>query len=166
MISKRAFKVLLVALAPLFLSPARILATPPSECSANDLLALLRPDDPAYSDAMELSQFLKTRGFTVKCVGQSKSINLFTGQSGAAVYRTDHGDFDVLFLPKSEAFAVQPIERRQNGRYLYTFGGNPRASGGPWDSAHPIYFVQFANQLFVANDSRVPENLQKALHPQ
>ena len=76
MISKRAFKVLLVALALLFLSPARIFASPPSECSANDLLALLRPDDPAYSDAMELSQFLKTRGFTVKCVGQSKSINL------------------------------------------------------------------------------------------
>ena len=49
----------------------------------------------------------------VNCMGQATLVHMFTGQLGAVTYRTDHGDFYVLFLPKSEAFAVQPIERRQ-----------------------------------------------------
>jgi hypothetical protein len=91
---------------------------------------------------------------------------MFKGQLGAVTYHTDQGDFRVLFLPKAEVFAVKPAEIRKNGRYLYTFSGSPAATGGPLDSAYPMYFVEFANQLFVANDSRVAESLERVLHSQ
>jgi hypothetical protein len=45
---------------------------------------------------------------------------MFEGQEGAALYRTSLGDFDALFLPVSQRFdALQILERRQDGRYLY-----------------------------------------------
>jgi hypothetical protein len=164
MISKRSFGLCLIFPAMLFLSPRPTsAATQGSECNAQDLLAELKPDDPAFTDAMELAQTLRNHGFTVNCVLQSKMIGLFEGQKGAALYRTNRGYFEGLFLPKKQTFAVQPIENRQNGRYIYSFAGNPRPTGGPWDCARPTYFTQHANQLFATSDEQLAVGLHKAL---
>ncbi len=164
MISKRIVRNCLLFPAMLFLLPRTTsAATQGSECSAQDLLAVLKTDDPAYTDAMELAQVLSNHNFTVKCVLQSKMTRLFEGQKGAALYRTNRGDFEALFLPKTKTFAVQPIETRENGRYIYSFAGSPHATGGPWDCARPTYFSQHANQLFETGDEPLAAALEKTL---
>ena len=133
------------------------------ECSAQDLLAELKANDPAYADAMELAQTLRNRGFIVKCVLQSKMVRLFEGEKGAALYRTNLGDFEGLFLPKTQIFAVQPIETRKNGRYIYSFAGSPHVTGGLWDCARPTFFSQHANQFLTTEDKQLAAELDKAL---
>jgi hypothetical protein len=133
------------------------------ECSAQDLLAELKANDPTYADAMELAQTLRNRGFIVKCVLQSKMVRLFEGEKGAALYRTNRGDFEGLFLPKTQIFAVQAIETRKNGRYIYSFAGSPHVTGGPWDCARPTFFTQHANQFFTTEDKQLAAELDKAL---
>lgn len=168
MISKRSLRLCLIFPAMLFLlPPPTSAATQGSECSAQDLLARLKTDDPAFTDAMELAQTLRNHGFTVKCVLQSKSIGLFEGQKGAALYRTNRGDFEGSFLPKEQTFAIQPIETRKNGRYIYSFAGSPHPTGGPWDSDRPTFFIQYANQFLTAWDKQLATELDKALtsHP-
>jgi hypothetical protein len=150
--------------AMLFLSPRATTGTAQgSECSTQDLLAVLRPADRAYADAMELAQTLRNHGFAVKCVLQSKMVSLFEGQKGAALYRTNRGDFEALFLPKAQTFAVQPNEVRKNGRYIYSFAGSPHVTGGPWDCARPTFFTQHANQFFTTEDKQLAAQLDKAL---
>jgi hypothetical protein len=112
---------------------------------------------------MALAQTLRNQGFTVKCVLQSKMIGLFEGEQGAALYRTNRGDVERLFLRKTQIFAVQPVEKRRNGRYIYSFGGNPHPTGGSWDCATPTYFTQRGNQLFVTSDAQLAADLDKAL---
>ena len=164
MISKRIVRKCLLFPAMLFLLPRTTsAATQGSECSAQDLLAVLKTDDPAYTDAMELAQTLRNHNFTVKCVLQSKMNGFFEGQKGAALYRTNRGDFQALFLPKTQKFAVQPIETRENGWYIYSFAGSPHATGGPLDCARPTYFSQHANQLFETGDEPLAAALEKAL---
>ena len=133
------------------------------ECSAQDLLAELKANDPAYADAMKLAQTLRNRGFIVKCVLQSKMVRLFEGEKGAALYRTNRGDFEGLFLPKTQIFAVQPIETRKNGRYIYSFAGSPHVTGGPWDCARPTFFTQHANRFFTTENKQLAAELDKAL---
>lgn len=137
------------------------------ECSVQDLLAELKPNDPVYVEAMELAHALRNQGFIVKCVLQSKMNGFFEGEKGAALYRTDRGDFEGLFLPKAQTFAVQPIETRTNGRYIYSFAGSPRPTGGPLDSAKPTFFVQYENQFLTTWDKQLAADLQKAVasHP-
>ena len=140
-------------------------ASQSSECRSDELLALIKTDDPAYADAMDLARTLQGRGFIVKCVLQSVMVHTFQGQKGAAVFRTDRGDFDVLFLPEPQTFAtVEILERRENGRFLYSFRGSPRAaSPHPIDSAYPMYFVKHADQLFITWESKLPASIVKAV---
>jgi len=42
-----------------------------THCSSNELLAVLKPDDPVYADALNLARTLQIHGFVVKCVCQS-----------------------------------------------------------------------------------------------
>ena len=136
------------------------------ECSSTDLLALIKPDDPAYADAMDLAESLGSHGFIVECVLQSKMIDIFEGQEGAALFRTDHGDFEALFLQNPEAFAsVEVVERLdEHGRFLYSFKGTPPPrSPDPLDSADPIFFGKHANQFFITSKSRLAAILVKAL---
>jgi hypothetical protein len=121
------------------------------ECSANDLLGAIKPDDPAYTHAMELAETLRGHGFIVRCIGQSKWNRVFEGQKGAALFKTDQGDFEALFLPKSQTFElVESIERREKERFLYSFQGYPRPmSAYPLDGRSPIYFAKHANQFFI-----------------
>jgi hypothetical protein len=134
-----------------------------AECSPQDLLAALTPRDAEYTDALELTQTLHKHGLAVKCVLHSKRVTLFEGQRGAAFYRTNRGNFDALFLPTAETFNVQPNETRKNGWYIYSFGGSPRPTGGPWNCARPTYFTQHANQLFVTQHAQLISGLDRAL---
>ncbi len=94
--------------------------------------------------------------------------NTFEGQEGAAVYRTDHGSFEVCFLPESGTFErLKVTEERKGGqRYLYRFTGPPQ----PWpanliDSAFPIYFVKDRNLLFVVESNKpLAQMLKKLVH--
>lgn len=135
------------------------------ECTANELLALLKPSDPAYADAKELSQALQSHGFIVRCVLQSKMVRTFEGQSGAAVFKTDHGDFEALFLPSGQSFdSLESIERRENGRFLYSFQGYPRpVSPHPIDSKYPMFFEKHGKQFFITWQPEVAEQIVKAL---
>jgi hypothetical protein len=150
--------------ATLFLSSRATTGTSQgAECSTQDLLAVLRPADPGHADAMELAQTLRNHGFAVKCVLQSKMVGQFEGQKGAALFRTNRGDFDALFLPKAQTFSLQPNEERKNGRYIYSFSGSPHSTGGPWDSDRPTFFVQHANQFLTTWDKQLASLLDKVL---
>ena len=75
--------------------------------------AQLSSVDPVYVDAMELARYLIDHGFIVNCVQGSKMQHLFDGQKGAALYRTDRGSFEALFLSKTETFeaTMRPVKR-------------------------------------------------------
>ena len=100
----------------------------PEQCSSVDLRVVLRSSDFAYAETMALTKDLENRGYVVRCVLQSKSVNFFEGQLGAALYRTDRGDFEALFLTTPRTFAsVRLVEHTGSGRYVYRFEGSPRA---------------------------------------
>jgi hypothetical protein len=97
----------------------------------------------------------------------SKMDGTFDGQDGAALYRTDHGDFEVLFLPQPKTFdRLRVIERRDGERYSYRFKGPPQ----PWpanliDSAFRIYFIKNGNRLFVVDQNKeLAATLGKLVH--
>ena len=83
-------------------------------------------------------------------------VGTFKDLEGAAVYRTDHEDFEVLFLPQPKTFdQLKAIERRDGQRYLYRFKGPPQ----PWhgnlvDSAFRISFIKNRSMLFVVQNQR------------
>ena len=84
----------------------------------------LAKSDAAYPDAMDLAQTLISHSFVVTCVSPSQMTDTFEGQEGAAVYRTNEGDFEALFLPKPQNFnKLRVIERHDRRRYLYSFAG-------------------------------------------
>jgi hypothetical protein len=122
-----------------------------ARCGPEGLGASLPSNDQAYPDAIALSETLSTYGISVKCILTSTMNGTFDGQNGAATYRTDHGDFEVLFLPQPKSFdRLKVIERRHGERYSYRFKGPPQ----PWpanliDSAFRIYFIKNRNVLFV-----------------
>ena len=135
------------------------------ECPQNDLLAMVKPYNSAYTDAMSLARTLQAHGFIVKCVLQSKMAQFFEGQNGAALFRTDHGDFEALFLPPSQTFAsVEVNEWRENGRFLYSFRGSPSpTSSQPIDSAQPMFFERHANQFYVTSNRQLAETVATAV---
>jgi hypothetical protein len=125
----------------------------------------LQPSDPAYLDAVELARILADSGFMVMCIAPSKMTGTFEGQKGAAVYRTDQGGFDALFLPKPQNFdRLQIVERQESGRYLYSFAGRPT----PWpanliEGPRPVFFIKHTNRLIVAYDKELADHLRTTL---
>jgi hypothetical protein len=125
----------------------------------------LQPSDPAYLDALELARTLADSGFIVMCIAPSKMTGTFEGQKGAAVYRTDQGGFDALFLPKPQNFdQLEIVERQEVGRYLYSFAGRPT----PWpanriDGPRPLFFIRHTNRLVVAYDKDLAHRLGTTL---
>ena len=78
-----------IGVALLFATPRSVLQPKAAQCNPP---AFLQAGDPAYVDAMELAQTLRSRGFTVKCVLRSTMEGAFEGLEGAALYRTDRGE--------------------------------------------------------------------------
>jgi hypothetical protein len=146
-----------------------VLAGPPAlftqntDCTAQGLRAL-PSNSPVYRDAAVLSATLTKGGILVKCISRSPMEGTFEGQSGAAVYRTVRGTFQVVFLPQTRTFdRLKIIEQHNGDRYLYRFQGPPQ----PWpanliDTAFRIYFVKDRNLLFVVDgDAELAAILQK-----
>jgi hypothetical protein len=122
---------------------------------------------PVYADATELARTLDERGFQVQCIRRSLEERLFDGQKGAAWFKTDRGVFDVWFLPAPETFAgLEVDERRENGRYLYSFRGAPQISR-TIDSSKQSYFISYNNFLFhVWGDEQLAASIRSAFqHP-
>ena len=152
-----------------------LLACPPTlfsqntDCTAQELKAALPPNTPAYRDAILLSETLSKNGILVKCILGSTMEGTFEGESGAAVYRTVDGSFEVLFLPQRRTFdRLKIIEQHSGDRYLYRFQGPPQ----PWpanliDSSFRIYFVKDRNLLFVVDENaELAATLQKFVRSQ
>jgi hypothetical protein len=136
-----------------------------SECDARELQNPLKPIDPIYSEAMDLAKVLRGYGLTIKCVLPSKAGNAFEGQVGAALYRTDRGTLEALFLKKPASFtSVKPIEAQKNGFYLYSFEGGPPAHGGPWTSSKREYFVKHRSQMLITREEQLAVYLDKELN--
>jgi len=136
------------------------------KCTPADLSGLLKPSDPAYPETVALTKDLENRGYVVRCVLQSKCVNFFEGQLGAALYRTDRGDFEALFLTKPGAFAsVRLVEHTGSGRYVYRFEGSPRARIRDIDCARRNFFATHANQFFMTEDQHLAESLGQTLNP-
>jgi len=146
---------------------AQSTSSPQSQrCSSEDLRAVLRTSDAAYPETVALTKDLKNRGYVVRCVLQSKFANFFDGQLGAALYRTDRGDFEALFLTKPRTFAsVRLIEHADGGTYLYRFEGSPRVPSRDMDCARRTFFARHANQFFVTEDQQLAANLGQILNP-
>jgi len=113
---------------------------------------------------MELAQVLSDRGIVVECVRRSNEEHRFNGQKGAAWYKTDHGIFEVWFLPKTESFAAfKVIEQPQaNGRYLYTSPGTPGPRGSE-ESSKQEFFIKNGNVVFkVWGDKQLAASIEQA----
>ena len=52
-----------IGVALLFATPQLVLQDQAAKCNSPDRLAVLQAGDPAYVDAMELAQILRSRGF-------------------------------------------------------------------------------------------------------
>jgi hypothetical protein len=145
---------------------ASFLRAQSAECSPEDTAALLQPTDAAYSDAMELGSTLSEHGFAIRCILTSKLGGLFKSLEGAALYRTDHGDFDALFLPAPETFAeLKIVERSTKKGFAYWFSGKSRAwAANRLESGHREYFLKHQNQLLILDDDQLRMKLQDALN--
>jgi hypothetical protein len=138
-----------------------------SGCSAQDFRNQFPPSDHAYMDAMNFARNLAERGFAVQCILGSKWRDIFEGQEGAAYYRTVHGDFDVLFLPKPESWAALKImeDRKKNGSiYAYLFRGTPHIIGTAIYGPGISYFIKHGKALvFAWRNKQLAASLDAAL---
>jgi len=144
--------------------PAHIIGQS-TECTARELEEAALPSNaPVHDDAITLANTLNKKGMLVKCILSSKMVGTFDGQTGAALFRSDRGSFEVLFLPQPQTFdRLKIIERHDGGRYSYRFKGPPQ----PWpanliDSAFRIFFIKNRNMLLVVeNDAALAATLQE-----
>ena len=136
------------------------------ECGSEDSAALLQPTDAVYSEAMELGSTLGEHGFAIRCILVSKLSGLFKAVEGAALYRTDRGDFDALFLHAPQTFAELKIVERQNKKgFAYTFSGKSRSWAiNRLESERREYFLKHSTQLLVLSDEQLRTKLQDALN--
>jgi hypothetical protein len=140
----------------------------PQRCSSHDLEASLPSNYRTYSEALELGQILSANGVTIKCMLRSKMESLFHGVAGAALYRSNVGDFEVVFLPTpQDVTAISIIEQRQNGRYIYLLLRKNQSKGSPvsMNSPRPVYFIEHGNGLLIAYDERTAASLRAILSP-
>jgi hypothetical protein len=136
---------------------------------------LIAPDNPAYSDAMDLAKTLADHGFVVNCIFPTKLGSIFevadgdvmrSTVEGEANFTTNYGAFDVIFMPKPQTFSDFKItEHREGGGYRYRFFGTPRV----WDTnkfgtARRQYFLKHENHLFFVGDKNLRARLEEALN--
>jgi len=132
------------------------------EASCDPPATRLPASNPAYADSMELAATLNHRGVRVQCVLLAKMENMFEGQIGAAFFRTDVGDFEAFFLPKSESWdGLEIVEQHRAGEYGYQFRGAPKYFGY-WEGRR-TYFVKHRNELLNSLDKQTAAKLNDAL---
>ena len=113
---------------------------------------------------MDLAKVLQDSGLSIKCVLPSKMGNAFEGQIVAALYRTNRGDFEAIFLKEPATFSVKPIETQKNGFYFYSFEGRPLVNGSPWTSSKREYFVSHSSRLLITREEKLAIYLDRALN--
>ena len=135
------------------------------DCSPKDLSAAVQPTDKVYEPARALADHLERSGFRVRCVLRSHMEGLFEGLAGAALYRTNQGDFDALFLPPPNTFdQLRVDERKERASWVYSFEGEPK----PWPAnrmeGRRIQFVKHAHRLLVVwDDEKLAALLQEVI---
>ncbi len=137
---------------------------PPSAAQTKDS-SLLRPADTAYADAIDFSRFLERHGFRVQSLHRSKFEGFFRGVNKAAFIRTDRGIIEVIFFDEAGgAGRINVTERREDGRYIYTFEGQPEPMpNDAIDSNRPVYFMKYKNQLMITDDRELAAGLKLAV---
>jgi len=120
------------------------------------------PTHPVYAEAMELAQTLNRRGVEVQCIQLSKMERMFEDQAGGALFRTDAGDFEALFLPRSESWdSLTIVERSEKNGYEYDFEGTPKSTSH-WEGRRE-YFLKHGNQLLISLEKQTATKLNAAL---
>jgi len=115
---------------------------------------------------MNMQKTLESRGYVVECIFPTKLSSIFQVKEdgvlhstieGEADFRTNLGDIDVVFVPKSQTFIDFKItERRKDHGYLYRFTGTPRVLAGDhfnFGTAYRQCYVKFDNQLVLVSCS-------------
>jgi hypothetical protein len=135
------------------------------DCSPTDLSAAVQPADKVYGPTRVLSQQLERGGFRVRCVLRSHFEGLFEGLAGAALYRTDRGDFEALFLSPPDTFDQLTVnERHERGAWVYSFEGEPKPRPGTRMEGRRRHFVKHAQRLLVVwDDERLAALLQETI---
>ena len=135
-------------------------------CGPEELTAVVPANALIYPETAILAKKLGGRGILVNCVLLSKMEGLFVGQDGAALYRTDRGDFEVLFLHPGKSFELLKIvERRDGSRYAYNFTGPPEpASANIIESGNAFYFLKHQNMLVVLRQKELADTMEKVFH--
>ena len=132
--------------------------SPSGRCDSRELKYGLSAKDPAYGSAMQLVKTLSRQGINVNCVLPSKMVNFFVGQRGAALLRTDHGDFEALFAFEAEQFAYLAVVERpqEDNLHTYDFYGTPtvRTMQG-----RKHFFLKHDITFFVTMDERLARSL-------
>ena len=147
--------------------PAEVFAQRNNCTELEQKQAALLSNDLAYRDAIELSEALQRKGISVKCVLPSTMEGTFEGQKEAAIYRSDQGSFEVLFLLQPKSFdRLKITEWRDGQRYGYRFKGSPSSGAGNGiDSAFQLYFIKNRNILIIVqNDTELASMLQEFVH--
>lgn len=136
-----------------------------SATGRNSDISLMQPDDTAYEEAMEFTRFLSDHGIVVKSVHRSKMESFFDGVTKAAFIKTGKGILEVLFFPEpTGAEKVQVTERREEGRYLYSFEGQPEPKPNDMiDSSYRNYFTMRQNLFIKISDKELDAVVKRAL---
>jgi hypothetical protein len=135
------------------------------DCTSTDLSARLQPADKVYGQAFELAEELQRGGIRVRCVLRSHKEGAFEGLVGAALYRTDGGDFEALFLSPPATFNQLIIDERKDASgWVYSFQGTPK----PWPAnrveGRKMRFVKHAHRLLVlGDDEKLAATLQRII---
>ena len=134
------------------------------DCSPKDLSAAIQPTDRAYEPARALSEHLERGGFRIRCVLRSHMEGLFEGLAGAALYRTNRGDFEALFLSPPETFdQLRLNERQERASWVCSFEGKPKAWPVNRMEGRRMQFVKHAHRLLVVRDEKLAALLQEAI---
>ena len=135
------------------------------DCSPTDLSAAVQPTDKVYGPARALSEQLERGGFQVRCVLRSRLAGLFEGLVGAALYRTDRGDFEALFLSPPETFdQLRVNERIERGAWVYSFEGEPTVRPANRMEGRKMHVVKHAHRLLLVwDDEQLAALLQEAI---
>lgn len=131
---------------------------PSTVCDSRELKHRLNAKDPAYRSAVHLAQTLSSHGITINCALPSKMANFFVGQKGAALFRTDHGDFEALFAFQPEQFANLAVAERpqENSFHTYEIYGTPTVQT---IEGREQFFLKHDTTFFITSDEQLARSL-------
>jgi hypothetical protein len=159
----------LAALFVLFCAPALFARTQP--CPAAQVL--ITPANRVYADVQALAGVLRAHGFAVLCIFPSKLGSMFQIDDGGtmrstiegeAVYLTNYGEIDVVFVPRPQDFSRFTItEKPEKSGHMYLLAGTPHVVNNQFGSAYPEYFLKHENELLIVDAKHLRDRLERVL---